>query len=92
VSNFTWQFAGEAKSRRGHFDPTHSSFFGGSSVEGGVDLDGRKIAGVKLQPPVLGQVRGIKRAAPVVETPGTGADAYFLLAGEMQREVENNPV
>ena len=86
MRDFPRQFASESKCRRRRFDPSPDGFFDRRAVKSGVDLDRRETARVKLEPMGLGQVCGIKRAAPLIETPGTRADADLLLIVQIQPE------
>ncbi len=84
VRNLAWEFAGETKSSWRDFDPTLNGRFGRGSIKCRIDFHSREVIGVKFEPLGLWQVRGIKRAAPVVETPRTGSDANFMLVDQIQ--------
>ena len=79
------EFTSEAESGRGHFDPTADSIFRGSGVKGGIYFHGREVVGVEFEPLRLWQIRGIKRTAPVLETPCACTDANFMLISQVQR-------
>ena len=87
MSELTREFAGESECRRRDIEPAADRVFRRRAVKGCIDLDGGKIAGIKLEPVRIRKIRRIECTAPVVEGPGAGADADFLLIGEIQREV-----
>src|SRR5207244_5206755 len=84
VRNLAREFAGETKSGWRDLDPTANGRFSWSSIKCGIDFHSREVIGVKFEPSRLWQVRGIKRAAPVFETPSTGAEANFMLIDQIQ--------
>lgn len=84
------KFAGEPECGWRYVEPTSHGVFGRRAVEGAVDFDGGKIAGIKLEPVRMRKIGRIECTAPVVEGPGAGADADFLLIGEIQGKLESN--
>ena len=46
-----------------------------------------EIVGIEFQPVRFWQIRRIKSAAPVLEAPRAGADAYLLLIGQIQNVI-----
>ena len=92
VRDFARKFAGEPERGRRHFHPTAHRVFGRRSVKCGVDLYCWKKARIKFQPARLRQIRWVKRAFPIVKAPGAGADADFLLLGQVQKESKNNRI
>ena len=78
------EFAGETKSSWRDLYPTLNGRFGRGGIKCRIDFHSREVIGVKFEPLGLWQVRGIKRGAPVVETPRAGADANFMLIDQIQ--------
>jgi hypothetical protein len=84
VRNLAREFAGETKSGWRDLYPTLNGRFGRGGIKGRIDFNSREVIGVKFEPLRVWQVRGIKRAAPVFETPSAGADANFMLIDQIQ--------
>ena len=84
VRDLAREFAGETKSSWRDFDPTLNGRFGRGSIKCRIDFHSREVIGVKFEPLGLWQVRWIKRAAPVVETPRACAEANFMLIDQIQ--------
>lgn len=89
MSELPREFAGESECRRRYLEPTSHGVFGRRAVESAVDFDGGKIAGIKLEPVRMRKIGRIECTAPIVEGPGAGADADFLLIAEIQGKLES---
>src|SRR5437763_11645246 len=79
VRDLAGQFARKTKMRRREVEPAPYRIRARSRVKGRIDLNGRKIARIKFQPPGFGQVARIKNLAPILEAPGTSPNPDFLL-------------
>ena len=90
MSELTREFARESECRWRDVEPAADRVFRRRAVKGGVDLNGGKIAGIKLEPVRIRKIGRIECTAPIVEGPGARADADFLLIGEIQRKSEAN--
>lgn len=84
MGDFARKFAAETKGSGSQFDPAPDRVLGWDTVKGRIDFDRRKIAGIKLEPFGLRKFGRIKASAPILETPGAGADSNFLLTGQVQ--------
>ena len=84
MRNLAWEFAGETKSSWCDLDPTLNGRFGRGGIKCRIDFHSREVIGVKFEPLGFWQIRRIKRVAPIFETPGTGADANFMLIDQIQ--------
>ena len=84
MGDFARKFAAETKGSRSQFDPAPDRVLGRDTVKGRIVFDRGKIAGIKLEPFGLRQFGRIKASAPILETPGAGADSNFLLVGKIQ--------
>ena len=84
VRDLAREFAGETKGCWRDLDPTLNGRFGWGGIKCRIDFHSREVIGVKFEPLGLWQVRGIKRAAPVVEAPRTNTDANFALIDQIQ--------
>ena len=78
------EFAGKTKSRWRDLDPTLDRRFGRGGIKCRIDFHGRQVIRVKFEPLGVGQIRRIKRAAPVFEAPRTGAEANLMLIDQIQ--------
>ena len=72
-------------------DPTADGVLGRLVVKSGIDFDRRQIARVKFEPLRIRQFAWIKAVSPIRKTPGAGADANFLLVGEVQFKRKSTP-
>ena len=84
VGDFPGKLAGKTKSGGRVFHPAPHGRFRGRAVEGGIDLNGRKIMRIKFQPAGWRQVRRIKVAPPFLKTPRASAEPDLLLCREIQ--------
>src|SRR6478672_13658773 len=84
VRNLSRQLAGEAKIGWRDLRPAAHCFFGGRVVKGRIDFDCGKVSSVKFQPSCRRQIVWIENAPPFFKTPGTGADADFVLIAKLQ--------
>ena len=88
MRDFSGKLARETKSGRCVFHPAPHGSFRGSAVEGGIDLNSRKIMRIKFQPARGGQIGRIKVSSPFLKTPCASAEPDFLLCGEIQWTLE----
>lgn len=86
VSDLTGKFTGKSKAGRGRFNPATNRCFRWRSVKCGIDFDRWELAGIKLQPVRLRQLKWIEHTAPVLKAPCARANAYFLLVKKIQME------
>jgi outer membrane protein assembly factor BamD len=84
VRDFSGKLTGKTKSGWRVFHPAPDRRFGGDAVEGGVDLNGRKIMRIEFQPARWRQIRRIKASSPLIKTPRASAEPDFLLCREIQ--------
>ena len=84
VGDVPRKLATEAKRSWRHFNPPPDRVLGRHRVKRGVDLHRRQIARVKFKPFGFREVGRIKTSSPLLKTPGAGADANFLLIGQVQ--------
>jgi|SRR5437870_2310385 len=86
VSDLSGKFTGETKVSWGHLDPTPDAVFRWNGMKSRIHFNCREIAGIRFQPVSFGQIRRVEDATPVFEAPRARADAYLLLAGQIQNE------
>src|SRR5215468_8925402 len=84
VRDLAREFAGKTKSSWRDLNPTLNGRFDRGGIKCRIDFHSREVIGVKFEPLRLWQIRRIKGAAPVVETPRAGADANFMLINQIQ--------
>ena len=84
MRDFSGKLARKTKSGWRVFHPAPHGRFRGSAVEGGIDLNGRKIMRIEFQPAGFRQVRWIKVSSPFLKTPRASAKPDLLLCREIQ--------
>jgi len=84
VRDLAREFAGKTKSRWRDLDPPLNGGFGRGGIKCRIDLHSREVIGVKFEPLGLWEIRRIKKAAPVFETPRGGAEANLMLIDQVQ--------
>ena len=85
------QLAAEAKVRRRHLHPSPGGRFRRGAVKGRVDLNRGEMAGLEFKPAVGRPILRIERTAPIVEAPGAGSNADFLLLDQIQNMSGGGP-
>ena len=84
MRDLAWEFAGKTKCSWRDLYPPPNGRFGRGGIKCRIDFHSREVTGVKFEPMGPWQIGRIKRAAPVFETPRTGAEADLMLIDQIQ--------
>jgi hypothetical protein len=84
MRQFTWELATETEGLGGLFKPAADAILVWHMIKGRIDFNCGEKTRVKLEPIGIRQAGRIKTSSPSWKSPGTRADANFLLVLEIQ--------